>query len=140
ASKGEGLGNQFLANIREVDAIAHVVRCFEDTNVVHVEGRIDPKSDIATIDTELGLKDLETIDKRIERAQKAMKGPQAKTEKPVFELCQQLIKGIDAGKPVRAQGLTDEERAMIADLQLLTGKKVFYVANVAEKQLGSLDA
>src|SRR5262249_42623066 len=81
ASKGEGLGNQFLANIREVDAIAHVVRCFEDSNVVHVEGKIDPRSDIATIDTELGLKDLETLDKRMQRAQKAMKGPEAKIEK-----------------------------------------------------------
>src|SRR5437016_7049284 len=87
ASKGEGLGNQFLANIREVDAIAHVVRCFEDSNVVHVEGRIDPAGDIATIDTELGLKDLETIEKRMLRAQKSMKGPEAKTEKPVYELC-----------------------------------------------------
>src|SRR5216110_930690 len=86
ASKGEGLGNQFLANIREVDAIAHVVRCFEDENVVHVEGRINPASDIATIDTELGLKDLESIEKRMQRAQKAMKGPEAKTEKPMFEL------------------------------------------------------
>src|SRR5579859_4213019 len=138
ASKGEGLGNQFLANIREVAAIAHVVRCFEDPNVVHVEGRIDPRSDVSTIDTELGLKDLETIDKRMQRAQKAMKGPEAKTEKPVYELCQRLIKGIDAGQPVRAQALTDEERALISDLHLLTSKKVFYVANVAEKQLGAL--
>src|SRR3989442_4272685 len=83
ASKGEGLGNQFLAIIRETDAIAHVVRCFEDENVVHVTGKIDPAGDIATIDTELGLKDLETLDKRIQRAQKSLKGPEAKTEKPV---------------------------------------------------------
>src|SRR5688572_32367954 len=75
ASKGEGLGNQFLANIRETEAILHVVRCFEDANVVHVEGKIDPSSDIATIDTELGLADLQTLDKRIQRAQKSMKGP-----------------------------------------------------------------
>jgi ribosome-binding ATPase len=140
ASKGEGLGNQFLANIREVDAIAHVVRCFEDANVVHVEGRIDPSSDIATIDTELGLADLQTLDKRIQRAQKSMKGPEAKTEKLVLDLCQRIVKGLDSGTPVRAQGLTDDERALIADMHLLTSKKVFFVANVAEKQLGSIDS
>ena len=77
ASKGEGLGNQFLANIRETDAIAHVVRCFEDDNVIHVEGRVDPVADVGTIDTELCLKDLETVDKRIDRAKKALKGPGA---------------------------------------------------------------
>src|SRR6186713_1061848 len=81
ASKGEGLGNQFLANIRETDAIAHVVRCFEDDNVIHVEGRVDPVADVATIDTELCLKDLETVDKRIDRAKKALKGPAPKEEK-----------------------------------------------------------
>ncbi len=138
ASKGEGLGNQFLANIREVDAIAHVVRCFEDENVVHVEGRIDPSSDIATIDTELGLKDLETLEKRMQRALKSMKGPEAKTEKPVFDLCERVIKGLNDGKPVRAQSLTDEERGLIRDLFLLTSKRVFYVANVAEKQLSNV--
>jgi GTP-binding protein YchF len=137
ASKGEGLGNQFLANIREVDAIAHVVRCFEDDNVVHVEGRIAPAGDIATIDTELGLKDLETLDKRIQRAQKALKGPEGKTEKPVLELCQKIQKGLNDGVPVRAQKLGDEERELIRDLFLLTGKRVFYVANVSEKQLGA---
>ena len=93
ASKGEGLGNQFLANIREVDAIAHVVRCFEDENIVHVEKRIDPASDIATIDTELCLKDLETVEKRLAARAKAMKGDEAKTEKPMFDLCTKLLKG-----------------------------------------------
>ncbi|HZS39495.1 MAG TPA: redox-regulated ATPase YchF [Polyangia bacterium] len=137
ASKGEGLGNQFLANIREVDAIAHVVRCFEDSNVVHVEGRIDPAGDVATIDTELGLKDLESIEKRMQRAQKAMKGPDAKTEKLVYELCARLIKSLNDGQPVRAMALSDEDRALMADLHLLTSKKVFYVANVAEKQLAN---
>src|SRR5262249_18463766 len=136
ASKGEGLGNQFLANIREVHAIAHVVRCFEDDNVVHVEGRIDPAGDVATIDTELGLKGLESVDKRIARAQKAMKGPEGKTEKPVYELCHKLQKGLNEGVPVRALPLSDEERALVKELQLLTAKKVFYVANVSEKQLG----
>jgi GTP-binding protein YchF len=137
ASKGEGLGNQFLANIREVDAIAHVVRCFEDPNVVHVEGRIDPVGDVATIDTELGLKDLETIEKRLQRAQKALKGPDAKSEKLVLELCQRVQKGLNDGTPVRAQQLTDEEQPLIADMHLLTAKKVFYVANVSEGQLGA---
>ena len=135
ASQGEGLGNQFLANIRETDAIAHVVRCFEDDNVVHVEGRVNPASDVATIDTELGLKDLESLEKRMQRAQKAMKGPEAKTEKPVYELCQRGMKGLNDGLPVRAQSLTDDDKALLRDMFLLTGKKVFYVANVAEKQL-----
>src|SRR6478672_3097159 len=87
ASKGEGLGNQFLANIREVDAIVHVVRCFIDDNVVHVENRVDPIADVETIDTELGLKDIESLEKRIERAKKQMKSPSAKEEKLVMELC-----------------------------------------------------
>jgi GTP-binding protein YchF len=140
ASKGEGLGNQFLANIREVDAIAHVVRCFEDENVVHVEGRIDPRGDVMTIDTELGLKDLETLEKRIQRAQKASKGPEAKTEKVVAELCQKMVDGLNKGVPVRAQKLTEEENELIRDMFLLTGKKVFFVANVAEKQLAAAHA
>ena len=93
ASKGEGLGNQFLANIRETDAIAHVVRCFEDDNVIHVEGRVDPVADVGTIDTELCLKDLETVDKRIERAKKALKGPAPKEEKQILELCERLHSG-----------------------------------------------
>jgi hypothetical protein len=137
ASEGEGLGNQFLANIREVNAIAHVVRCFEDDNVVHVEGRIDPASDVATIDTELGLKDLESVDKRLQKASKAMKGPEAKTEKPMFELCTKLSKALNDGLPVRAVPLTDDERPLVRELQLLTSKKVMYVANVAEKQLAA---
>ncbi len=139
ASKGEGLGNQFLANIREVDAIAHVVRCFVDDNVVHVENRIDPAADVATIDTELALKDLESVAKRIERAKKAMKGPTAKEEKLVLELCERVQAGLNDGKPVRAQPLTVEERALIRDLFLLTSKPVFYIANVSEKQLGHAD-
>jgi GTP-binding protein YchF len=135
ASKGEGLGNQFLANIREVNAVAHVVRCFEDENVVHVEGRIDPASDIVTIDTELALKDMDTVDKRAQRAQKAMKGPEAKTEKPIYDLCQRVIKSLNDGVPVRAMSLTDEERGYLRELSLLTAKKVMFIANVAEKQL-----
>src|SRR5436309_15782785 len=132
ASKGEGLGNQFLANIRETDAILHVVRAFEDDNVIHVEGRINPVGDVGTIDTELCLKDLETVEKRIERAKKALKGAAPKEEKQVLELCERLKAGLDAGKPARAQGFSAEEQALLRDLGLLTLKKVFYVANVAE--------
>jgi hypothetical protein len=135
ASKGEGLGNQFLANIRETDAIAHVVRCFEDDNIVHVDNRIDPLADVATIDTELCLKDLETIEKRIERAKKALKGTPGKEEKLILELAERVKKGLDAGRPARAQGLSPDEQALLRETGLLTLKKVFYVANVAEKQL-----
>jgi ribosome-binding ATPase len=139
ASKGEGLGNQFLANIREADAIAHVVRCFEDPNIVHVDGRIDPVSDVLTIDTELCLKDLETVEKRIERAKTAMKGVVSKEEKARYEVCLKVQQRLAEGVPVRAQGLADEESALLRELFLLTQKKVFYVANVAESQLGDLD-
>ncbi len=140
ASKGEGLDNQFLATIREVEAICHVVRCFEDDNVVHVEGRVDPASDVATIDTELGLKDLESLEKRVQRAQKAIKGPDGKSEKIVVDLCMRVIEGLNGGKAVRAQGLTDEEKALISDLHLLTSKKVMYIGNVSEKQLADAHA
>ncbi len=140
ASKGEGLGNQFLANIRETDAVAHVVRCFEDPNIVHVEGRIDPVADVQTIDTELCLKDIESVDRRIERARKALKGPAPKEEKATLALCERIRKGLDAGVPVRGQGLGPDEQALVRDLFLLTTKKVFYIANVAEKQIGSVGA
>jgi hypothetical protein len=136
ASKGEGLGNQFLANIREVDAIAHVVRCFEDENIVHVENRIDPVGDIATIDTELMLKDLETVEKRMDRAKKARNN--SKEEKLAYDVCEKLKAVLDAGKPARMAQLTDEEKPVAKDLHLLTAKKIFYVANVAEKQLGAV--
>jgi GTP-binding protein YchF len=135
ASQGEGLGNQFLANIRETDAIAHVVRCFEDDNIIHVDNRIDPVADVATIDTELCLKDLETVEKRIERAKKALKGPAPKEEKLILELCERVKAGLDAGRPARGQGLSLEEQALLRDSGLLTLKKVFYVANVSEKQI-----
>ena len=139
ASKGEGLGNQFLANIREADAIAHVVRCFEDDNIIHVDGRIDPVSDVTTIDTELCLKDLETVEKRIDRAKSAMKGGASKEEKARFDVCTKVQAKLAEGVPVRAQGLSDEENELVRELFLLTHKKVFYVANVAEKQLANSD-
>lgn len=140
ASKGEGLGNQFLGHIREVDAVAHVVRCFDDENVTHVDGKVDPVADIETIHTELGLKDLDTVQKRLDRARKQSKGGDPK-EKAAFALCERLAEVLDAGKParlVRPQNETEAE--VLRDLMLLTSKKVFYVANVDEASLGDLDA
>ncbi len=100
ASKGEGLGNQFLSHIREVDAMAHVVRCFKDENVTHVEGKVDPVSDVDTIHTELGLKDLDTVNKRLDRARKQSKGGDA-VERAAVALCEKLAAHLDAGKPAR---------------------------------------
>ncbi len=131
ASKGEGLGNQFLAHIREVDAIAHVVRCFESSDIVHVAGRVDPNSDMEVIDTELALADLATVDKGLERAAKAAKGgdKEALRRKALLE---RIKAHLDQVKPVRAMQLTGEERHDVRDLQLLTAKPVMYVANVVE--------
>jgi len=141
ASKGEGLGNQFLSHIRQVDAIAHVLRCFEDPNVVHVEGSVDPARDAEVIDTELALKDLESVEKRLQKVQKDAKAPgkvgeQAKAEMAVL---QKIAGGIDQGRTVRRVGLTDEERALVRDLFLLTDKPVLYVANVSEAQLAGIE-
>jgi GTP-binding protein YchF len=131
ASQGEGLGNQFLSHIREVDAIAHVVRCFESGDIVHVAGRVDPVSDVDTIDTELALADLATLDKGFERATKGSKSgdKDAIRRRTLFE---RVRAQLDAGKPVRALALTDEERRDLRELQLLTAKPVMYVANVSE--------
>jgi hypothetical protein len=131
ASQGEGLGNQFLAHIREVDAIAHVVRCFEDTDVIHVAGRIDPLSDVDVIDTELALADMATLEKGLDRAAKAAKGgdKDAVRRKALFE---RVKVQLDAVKPVRAMTLTPEEQRDVRELQLLTAKPVMYVANVDE--------
>jgi GTP-binding protein YchF len=131
ASQGEGLGNQFLSHIREVDAIAHVVRCFESTDIIHVTGRIDPLSDVEIIDTELALADLATLDKGLDRATKAAKGgdKDAVRRRALFE---RVKVQLDAVKPVRALTLTEEERRDLRELQLLTAKPVMYVANVAE--------
>ena len=136
ASKGEGLGNQFLANIRETDAIAHVVRCFEDDNVIHVEGRVDPVADVGTIDTELCLKDLETVDKRIERAKKALEGTRAQGGEAGPRGLRAAARGARRGQAgARPGSIGTRNRRSCAMLGLLTLKKVFYVANVAEKQL-----
>jgi GTP-binding protein YchF len=138
ASKGEGLGNQFLANIREVDAIAHVLRCFEDPDVVHLAGRIDPRGDKDVVDTELMLKDLEQVERRRERTLKDAKAPGKHGEIAKHELAilEKVKAGLEAGVPVRAQGLLEEERAAVAGLFLLTAKPVLYIANVDESQLG----
>jgi GTP-binding protein YchF len=131
ASQGEGLGNQFLAHIREVDAIAHVVRCFESSDVIHVAGRIDPLSDVDVIDTELALADMATLEKGLDRATKAAKGgdKDALRRRALFE---RVKVQLDAVKPVRALKLTPEEQRDLRELQLLTAKPVMYVANVAE--------
>ncbi len=131
ASKGEGLGNQFLSHIREVDAIAHVVRCFESSDIVHVAGKVEPLSDIEVIDTELALADLSTVEKGLERAAKASKSgdKEALRKKALLE---RVKAHLDEVKPVRAMALSAEEARDLRELQLLTAKPVMYVANVAE--------
>ncbi|ABS28662.1 redox-regulated ATPase YchF [Anaeromyxobacter sp. Fw109-5] len=138
ASKGEGLGNQFLGNIRQVDAIAHVLRCFEDPDVVHVAGKVDPRGDKDVVETELMLKDLDSVEKRRERAMKNAKAPGKPGELAKAELAalDRAKAGLEAGTPVRAQKLSDDDRALLADLFLLTSKPVLYIANVHESQLG----
>jgi GTP-binding protein YchF len=131
ASKGEGLGNQFLANIREVDAIVHVVRCFDNDNIVHVDGKVDPISDKEIIDAELQLKDLDSVEKKLSRAEKIAKSGDAKAKKEVGVL--QLYKdALVSGKNARSVNAPEEDKQAIADLQLLTAKPVLYVANVDE--------
>jgi GTP-binding protein YchF len=132
ASKGEGLGNQFLANIRETDAIVHVVRCFEDANVVHVSGRVDPIADIETINTELALADLATVERQLARYSKVAKaGGDKEAQKlvAVLEKCQSVL---NEARPVRSVDLSNEEKAILKMLSLLTAKPTLYVANVRE--------
>jgi len=131
ASQGEGLGNKFLSHIREVDAIAHVVRCFDDPDVVHVSGRVNPASDVAIINTELALADLETVERAVQRAEKMAKA----MDKDAMRWRDSLARiraALDEGVPVRAQALDGFERERVRELQLLTAKPVMYVANVAE--------
>jgi GTP-binding protein YchF len=135
ASQGEGLGNQFLAHIRETDAIAHVVRCFDHDDIIHVAGRIDPTSDIDVINTELGLADLAVVDKAVDRATKATKSGIDKDAVRKRELFIRLRTAIDQGKPARVVPLADEELRDVRELQLLTSKPVMYVANVDEAAL-----
>ena len=135
ASKGEGLGNQFLANIRETDAILHVVRCFEDGNVVHVEGSVDPERDIEVIETELLLADLDALTKRIDRVGRLARVGQ-KEYAAQAEALTKAIAAVEKGTPLRAADLTDADRAALAELSLITMKPVLYVANVGENDLG----
>ena len=132
ASKGEGLGNQFLANIRETDAIAHVVRCFADDNVVHVAGQIDPVSDIETINTELALADLATVEKGLQRSAKLGRAGDKEALK-LTALLERVRAHLDQGQPARSLGLDGEERELIKPLCLLTDKPAMYVANVDEQ-------
>jgi ribosome-binding ATPase len=131
ASKGEGLGNQFLAHIREVDAIAYVLRCFEDADVVHVEGRIDPIDDADTIETELMLADLDSLERRIPLLEKKLRG-QDKEAKKTLELVERILPLLREGKPARLVSVADEERSAFNALNLLTSKPVVYVCNVDE--------
>lgn len=135
ASQGEGLGNQFLANIREVDAIVHVVRCFEDDDIVHVSGSVDPTRDIEVINLELALADLAQIERRIERTRKeAKKNKEAQVE---LELLERLAAAINEGKSVRQIELTEDEETMIKPLNLLTKKPIIYATNVSDEDLAS---
>jgi GTP-binding protein YchF len=138
ASKGEGLGNQFLAHIREVDAIAQVVRCFVDDNITHVANKIDPVSDVETIETELCLKDLDTATKRLDRAQKQAKSGDPK-ELLAVRMAEKLVAHLDAGQPARTLELDEKEASMLAEMQLITSKPSFFVANVDEGTLGNLE-
>jgi GTP-binding protein YchF len=131
AASGEGLGNKFLAHIREVDAIAHVVRCFEHPDVIHVANKVDPIADIETIDTELALADLESVDKAISRYERVAKSGD-KDAKARIDVLQKLRTALDEGKPARSVSLSDEERVLMRELFLLTMKPVLYIANVLE--------
>jgi GTP-binding protein YchF len=141
ASKGEGLGNQFLGNIREVDAVAHVLRCFSDPDVVHVDGSVDPQRDKEVVETELALKDLESLEKRRDKRVKDSKAPgkpgdEAKADLVVYD---KIRAALQDGKAARSVPLTDDEKLRVRELFLLTMKPVLYVANIDESQLGSVD-
>ena len=133
ASKGEGLGNKFLANIREVDAIVHVVRCFENNDIIHVEGNINPLRDVETIDIELILSDLEIVERAIDRTVKAAKSDKKLLEK--LSVLEKVKSALELGKSARSIGLDEEERAWIDESRLLTLKPIIYVANVAESEV-----
>lgn len=135
ASKGEGLGNQFLGNIRATSAIIHVLRCFDDDNVIHVDGSVDPIRDKEIIDTELQLKDLDAIIKRIQKVEKMAKTGNDKDAKKTYEVCNVVKSHLESGKSVRTAPISLEDREFIADLWLLTEKPVLYVCNVDEKSV-----
>ncbi|AWP30677.1 redox-regulated ATPase YchF [Paenibacillus sp. Cedars] len=139
ASKGEGLGNKFLAHIREVDAIVHVVRCFEDENITHVDGKVNPVSDIQTINLELILADLDSVEKRIDRAKKNMKGGNKQYAQEV-ELLERLKEALYNDQPARSVELSDDEKLIVRDLHLLTLKPVLYAANLSEDGVAEADS
>ena len=134
ASKGEGLGNKFLGHIREVDAIVHVVRCFDDSNVVHVDGKVDPVSDIETINTELIIADMEVLERRIAKTEKQAKAD--KSARSELELLKSVYEHLGEGNSARSMELDDEEAAFVKSLDLLTYKPVIYAANVSEDDIG----
>ena len=138
ASRGEGLGNKFLSHIREVDAIVHVVRCFDDDNIIHVDGTVDPARDIETINFELIFADMETVQKRKEKAEKSYRGGDKKAGTEA-ELADRLYAHLESGKPARTMVCTDEERQILQSWFLLTTKPVIYAANIAEDDLGKPD-
>ena len=137
ASKGEGLGNKFLSHIREVDSIVEVVRCFEDPNIVHVDGSIDPLRDIETINLELVFADIETVDKRLDRAKKNLKGD--KKYQAEINVLEKVKKVLEEGKPARILDLSDDEKELIKEAFLLTMKPILYIANVSENDLENPD-
>ncbi len=139
ASKGEGLGNKFLGHIREVDAIVHVVRCFENTDVTHVDGSVDPLRDIETIEVELALADLESVEKRLDRSRRNMKSGDKRYAQEVAALIR-LEAQLSQGLPARTVSLADDEQVLLRDLPLLTAKPVLYVANVDEQGLAAMDS
>src|SRR5688572_24606096 len=132
ASKGEGLGNQFLANIRETDAIAHVVRCFEDANITHIAGKIDPVSDIETIDTELALADVASVERQLAKYGKTARAGGDKEAQRLVGVLEKCQAALNQGTPVRATPFSEEEKAVVRSLFLLTAKPVMYVPNVRE--------
>ncbi|OXM14193.1 redox-regulated ATPase YchF [Paenibacillus herberti] len=138
ASKGEGLGNKFLAHIREVDAIVHVVRCFQDENITHVSGKVDPLGDIQTINLELILADIDSVDRRIDRSRKNMKGGDKKVAQEV-EVLERVKVALYNDQPARSIELSEDERALIRDLHLLTLKPVLYAANVSEEEVADAE-
>ncbi len=135
ASRGEGLGNQFLSHIREVDAIVHVVRCFEDSNIIHVEGSVDPLRDVEIINTELILADLDVVERKIDRARKMMKGD--KSMQAEVDLFERIKAALEEGTSARALDFSDDEKAMLKDCSLLSAKAVIYAANVGEEEIGN---
>jgi len=137
ASKGEGLGNKFLANIRETDAILHILRCFDDDNITHVDGSINPVRDKETIDIELQLKDLETVESRIEKVAKKAKAGNDKEATKTLEILEKYKKALESGQAGRVVELDDNEKALVKDLHLLTTKPVLYVCNVKDTELNS---